>query len=241
MFKYFCTLLISFLTAAVVMAQPVKQAAVFYKTGLKLEQKGMYYEAIAAYKKAVSLNKKYDSAYLRMGAIYTKINKADSAVIILKNAVKIIPGFSGAYFALGGIYRDIKNNPGEAINNYLNALKTDSANKVIFYSLAWCSNAKKYYREAVKYAIKALEIDNDYKAAYNELGHAYHQLNANEECIAQFKKNLAVSVNDLPLLYTGYCYLELKQKDEALKMYEELKKINPRMAEGLKRKIDAMQ
>jgi tetratricopeptide (TPR) repeat protein len=241
MFKYFYTFSIGILIAAFTMAQPVKQATVFYKNGGMLEEKGMYYEAIAAYKKTISLNKRYDSAYLKMGALYTKINKPDSAIIILKNAVKIIPGFSGAYSALGSIYRDIKNDPGEAINNYLNALKTDSTNKVILYSLAWCNNAKKYYREAIKYGIKALEIDNNYKAAYGELGHAYHQLNANEECIAQFKKNLAISVNDLPLLYSGYCYIELKQKDEALKIYEALKKTNARMAEGLKKKIDAVQ
>ncbi|WP_462254044.1 tetratricopeptide repeat protein [Ferruginibacter sp.] len=241
MFKYFYTFSIGILITAFTMAQPPKQAIAFYKTGVRFQEKGMFYEAIAAYKKAISLNKKYDSAYLRTGAIYTKINKADSAIIILKNAVKVIPDFSKGYIELGNIYRDIKSNPDEAITNYLNALKTDSTNKVIFYSLAWCNNAKKYYREAIKYGIKALEIDNDYKAAYNELGHAYHQLNANEECIAQFKKNLAVSINDLPLLYTGFCYTELKQKDEALKIYEELKKINARMAEGLKRKIDAMR
>jgi hypothetical protein len=33
----------------------------------------------------------------------------------------------------------------------------------------------------------------------------------------------------------------LNQKDAALKMYEALKKINPKMAEGLKKKIDAKQ
>ncbi len=240
MFKYFYIFSIGILITDFTMAQPPKQAIALYKKGVLLEEKGMFYEAIAAYKKAISLNKKYDSAYLRTGAIYTKINKADSAIIILKNALKLIPGFSQGYIALGNIYRDIKNNPDEAIVNYKSALKTDSTNKVIFYSLAWCNNAKKYFREAIKYGIKALEIDNDYKPAYNELGHAYHQLNANEECIAQFKKNLAVSVNDLPLLYTGYCYTELKQKDEALKIYEELKKINARMAEGLKRKIDGL-
>jgi tetratricopeptide (TPR) repeat protein len=240
MFKYFYTFFMGILIAAFTMAQPPKQAVALYKTGVKFEEKGMFYEAIAAYKKAISLNKKYDSAYLRTGAVYTKINKPDSAVIILKTAVKVIPGFSKGYTELGNIYRDIKNNPDEAIINYTKALKTDSTNKVIYYSLAWCNNTKKYYREAIKYGIKALEIDNNYKAAYNELGHAYHQLNANEECIAQFKKNLAVSVNDLPLLYTGFCYTELKQKDEALKIYEELKKINPKMAEGLKRKIDGL-
>jgi tetratricopeptide (TPR) repeat protein len=241
MLKYFVASVIGIFSAFYSIAQPLKQAAVFYKNGIKFKEKGLYYEAIAAFKKAITLNKKNDSAYLQTALIYATINKADSAIIILKNAVKIIPGFSSAYITLGNIYRDNKNNQDEAIVNYLNALTTDSANKEIFYGLAWSNNAKKYYREAIKYGIKALEIDNNYKAAYNELGHAYHQLNAYEECIAQFKKNLAISVNDLPLLYSGYCYTELKQKEEALKIYEQLKNINARMAEGLKKKIDAIK
>ena len=57
----------------------------------------------------------------------------------------------------------------------------------------------------------------------------------------QFKKNLAISVNELPMLYSGYSYIELNQKENALKMYEELNKLNPRMATALKKKLDTMQ
>ncbi len=241
MFKCFVIFLPAVFGACMLWAQPVKQAAAFLNKGIKFEERGLFNDALAAYKRAVLLDKKYDSAYLKLGLLYTKINKADSAIIIYKNALKVLPGFAGANIAMGNIYRDIKRKPDEAIANYLQALKTDSTNKETYYSLAWCNNAKGYYREAVKYAIKALDIDNNYKAAYNELGHAYHKLNANDEAILQFKKNLSISINELPLLYSGYCYIEMKQKDEALKMYEALKKINARMAEGLKRKIDALQ
>ncbi|MEY2916584.1 MAG: hypothetical protein RIS73_298 [Bacteroidota bacterium] len=241
MIKYSSTVLIGIITTLFATAQPVKQATVFFKAGVNFEEKGLFNEAVASYKKATVLNKKYDSAYLRQALLYTKISKADSAIIVLKNAAKQKPGFVDAFITMGNIYRDIKNEPDEAITNYLMALNIDSTNKVTFYSLAWCYNSKKYFREAIRYAIKALEIDNNYKPAYNELGHAYNQLKAYDECIAQFKKNLAVSVNELPLLYSAFSYLELNQKDAALKMYEALKKINPKMAEGLKKKIDAKQ
>jgi len=241
MLKYFFILSIGVLTAVCVMAQPVKKATAFFNSGLKLKENGMYKEAITSFKKAIALNKKYDSAYLEMGMLYVKISKTDSAVLVLKNAVKINPAFAKAYVALGDIYRDYIKNTDEAITNYLNALKTDSTSKETFYNLAWCYNTKEYYREAVKYAVKALEIDNNYKPAYNELGHAYRQLKAFEEAVAQFRKNLAISVNELPLLYSGYCYLELNQKENALKMYEELNKLNTKMAAVLKKRIDAAQ
>jgi tetratricopeptide (TPR) repeat protein len=241
MLKHYSAFIVCILIAGFLMAQPVKKASTFFQNGVKLRDKGLYNEAITSFKKAIALNKKYDSAYLEMGMIYAKISQADSAITVLKNAVTIIPDFAGAYIALGNIYRDVKNNQNEAITNYLNALKIDSTNKITLYSLAWSNNAKQYYREAVKYALKALALDNNYKPAYNELGHAYRQLNAYEEAIAQFRKNLAVSYNELPLLYIGYCHLELNQKDEALKVYEELKKTNVKMAEGFKKKIDAKQ
>lgn len=241
MLKYFFTLLVGVLTTVVVMAQSAKKATAFFNSGIKLKESGMFLEAIASFKKAIALNKKYDSAYLELGMLYVKVSKADSAVMTLKNAVKINSGFTNAYIAMGNIYRDYIKNADEAIVNYLSALKNDSSNKVTCYSLAWCYNSKEYYREAVKYAIKALEIDNNYKPAYNELGHAYRKLGAYEEAVAQFKKNMAVSVNELPYLYSGYCYVELKQKENALLMFDELNKLNPKMAEALKKRIDALQ
>jgi tetratricopeptide (TPR) repeat protein len=241
MLKHCSAFIACILMACILMAQPVKKAGTFFQNGIKLGNKGLYNEAISSFKKAIALNKKYDSAYLEMGMTYAKISKPDSAIMVLKNAVTIMPGFANAYIAMGNIYRDVKKNQDEAIANYLSALNIDSTNKVTLYSLAWSNNAKQYYREAVKYALKALAIDNNYKPAYNELGHAYRQLNAYEEAIVQFRKNLAVSYNELPLLYIGYCHLELNQKDEALKVYEELKKTNVKMAEGLRKKIDAKQ
>jgi superkiller protein 3 len=241
MLKYFYTFLAGILSVTLVTAQPAKQATVFYKNGLAFEQKAMFNEAIASFKKAISLNKKYDSAYLEAATVYSKISLPDSAIWLLNSAIKTNPAFANGYAAIGSIYRNDKKNIDTAIIYYLKAVQKDSLNKLFFTDLAWCYNAKENYREAVKYGVKALDIDNNYKSAYNELGHAYRALKAYEECIAQFKKNLAISVNELPLLYSGYCYTELHQKEDALKIYEALNKLNPKMASALKKKIDAMQ
>jgi tetratricopeptide (TPR) repeat protein len=146
-----------------------------------------------------------------------------------------------AHIALGNVYRDYKPNYDSAIICYKNALKTDSLDKATYYSLAWCYNAKKEYEKTIPYGIKALEIDNNYRQAYNELGHAYRRAGKFAEAIAQFRKNRSISVVDLAILYSGFCYTELKDKEGALKEYEELKKINEKMATSLKKAIDMMQ
>ena len=239
--KYFYLLTVFVFTSLMAMAQLPKQAVVLYKKAGELREKGMFNEAIASYTNALAIDKKYDSAYLQLAQLYTSINQADNAVRVLKEAVSQVPGFTTAHITLGNLYRDNFKDYAEAINSYQAALQTDSTDKTIYYGLAWCNNAKQYYRDAIKYAIKALDIDNNYIPAYNELGHAYRQLKAYDECIVQLKKNLAISVNQVPLLYTGFCYTELKQKDEALKVYETLNKLNPKMAEALKNMIDKMQ
>ncbi|MBS1509645.1 MAG: tetratricopeptide repeat protein [Bacteroidetes bacterium] len=220
-------------------AQPGKQAALWLKKAQLQEGQGLTPQAIVSYNKAIALNKNLDSAYIKLALLYARITQPDSAVTVLKKAVKHKPSFTAAYLLMGNIYRDNMQKYDEAIGSYLEALKTDSTNTLTIYGVAWCYNAKKEYHEAIKYALKALDIDNNYKPAYNELGHAYRQLGAFDECINALKQRLAVSYNDLPMLYIGYCYMELKKKDDAYNTYEELKKHNDNMAGALKKKLDA--
>lgn len=241
MVKYFLAVVISTLTTAGVMAQPNPKAVPFFKVARQYSAKGQFNDAITAYKKAIAIDKKFDSANLELSSLFLKISMNDSAIAVLKRAIKVKPAFIDAHILLGIIYRDYIKKSDDAILNFTNAYKIDSTNKLILYSLAWCNNDKGYYREAIKYGIKALEVDNSYRPAYNELAHAYRGLKAYQEGIDQFKKNIAISVNEQPLYYSGLCYLELNDKAGAEKMYEELKKINSKSADALRKKIDMKQ
>jgi len=145
-----------------------------------------------------------------------------------------------ALVALGKVYRDYTQNLDSALKYYQLAAATDNKNKEIFYSIAWTYNAKGEFDSAIEYGKKALEVDNDYKPAYSEMAHAYRRVGKYAEAIEQFKKNLAISTVDLALLYSGYCYTELKNKEGAMEMYESLNKVNEKMATSLKRVIDKM-
>lgn len=213
----------------------------FYRSGVQLKNQGKLVEALGAFRQAIRMDKKMDSAYYEIGLFHAQTTTPDSAVWYFKKALSIKPTMAVAHLALGNYYRDIRPNFDSALTCYFNALKTDSLNKVTYYSIAWCYNAKKENEKAIPYAIKALDIDNNYKAAYNELGHAYRRTGKFKEAIEQFKKNLSVSVVDLAILYTGFCYAELKDKENALLQYEELKKVNEKMAVSLKKRIDAIQ
>lgn len=218
-----------------------KTAAYYYKSGVQLKDSNKIPEAIAAFNKAVSLNRNFDSAYFELGNLYLKPGTVNNSILLYGNTLAVNPEFVGALAALGKVYKDFKQNLDSAHYFYNAAAKLDSTNKEIFYSLAWVHNALKEYDLAIPYAVKALEIDNNYRPAYGELGHAYNASKQYKEAIKQFQKNLAVSVVDLAYLYSGYCYTEINDKEGALKQYEGLKKVNEKMAQALKKKIDSMQ
>ncbi len=238
--KKILLLSISIFTISAVFAQ-LYSAKGFYKSGLDLKNKNMFLEAMAAFKKAITLDKKFDSAYLEMGTIYAKTTRPDSAVWYYNKAISISPLMATAHVALGNYYRDSKPNYDSALICYNNALKTDSLNKVTYYSIAWCYNARGEHDNAIPYAVRSLELDNNYRPAYGELGHAYRRTGKFKEGIEQFQKNLAISVVDVAILYSGFCYTELNDKEGAMRQYEELRKVNEKMAVSLKKKIDTMK
>lgn len=241
MSKLFSAFIICMALTGVVHAQPVSKAEPLYKKARQLQDQGMYPEAVSIYKKAIIADKKYDSSHLALASIYLRMTQNDSAVLVLKAAVKNKPSFTAAYELLGMVYRDYIKNSAEAMVHYTNAVKLDSTNKATWYALAWCCNDLKKYDEAIAYSLRALDIDNSYRPAYNEMGHAYRRLGNFKEAIATFKKRLDISVSDLPLYYSGLCYIELKDKEGAMQVYDQLVKLNEKSAGALKKRIDALQ
>lgn len=224
-----------------VQAQPASKALPFYQKAQQQKQQGMFLDAVAAYKKAIIADKNFDSAHIALADLYLLISQTDSAVKVLKAAIKNKPAFTAAHKLMGKVYRDYTKNSAEAIVYYTNAAKYDSTDKETWYSLAWCSNDLKKYDEAVKYAIKALDIDNGYRPAYNEMGHAFRKLGTYKEAIEVFRQRINISVQEQPLYYSGLCYIELKDKEGAQKIYEELLKIQGKSAVALKKRIDELQ
>lgn len=220
-----------------------------YKAGLAYKQAANYQEALNSFTRAVSINKNFDSAYAEIGTLYFGSGNIDLSIANYKKALSINPNLTPALVGMGKVYRDAMKTTDTAVNNrrldsaiyFFNAAeKMDKNDKEIYYALAWIYNARQEYEKAIPNAIRSLEIDNLYKPAYGELGHAYRALKKYTECIEQLKKNLAVSVMDVALLYSGFCYIELKDKQGAMQQYEGLLKVNEKMAAGLKKRIDAM-
>ena len=103
-----------------------------------------------------------------------------------------------------------------------------------------CYNDMEKYNSAVPYLNKAIEIDSKYVSAITELGYSDYALENYDDALVQFKKALAIDKTELSFYYAGLCYVGKKQKNDALKMYDELKVMKSDYADKLKKKIDAL-
>jgi tetratricopeptide (TPR) repeat protein len=219
---------------------PREKAKEFYRTAMAYKEKEMFTEALITFNKAIRVDNTFDSAYVEAGNLYLRTNSFDTARMNFRKAVELSPKMVSANLALAKLYRDYIPNYDSSIYLYNVALKADSLNKEIYHGLAWCYNAKQEYEKSIPYSVRALEIDNGYRKAYGELGHSFAKLKWYAQAVEQFKKNLAISVVDMALYYSGLAYTQLNDKENALKQYETLKPLNDRMATSLKKTIDKM-
>jgi len=244
------TILLSFLCLSIFgsFAQRNPKAMAFYRSALAYKNKNMLPEAQVAFKKALALDKTLDSAHVELGFICLRFIKNDSAVYHYKKAIAINPKNTMAWFSLGLLYRDTKPNYDSAIycskrilddDSALN-IRNDSLHKLCLYTIAWCYNSKKEYPKALQYSSKLLDFDNSHRLGYNEMANGIKIGKQYEEGIVLLKKYLAVAELEQPLYYLGLIYTELKNKDDAQLVYEKLLKVNPKMAEGLKKRIDKL-
>ena len=222
------------------------KAYTYYLSGIAYKNKSKFPEAHVAFKKAISLDKKLDSAYVEIGFLNMRTSKYDSASYNFYKALSINREYVMAYYGLGLLFRDSKAKYDSSILCFsmvlgidsTRNLRDDSIHRISYYSIAWCYNTLKNYDKAIYYAAKALEVDNNYRPAYGELGHAFHASQKYEEAVIQFKKNIAISPVDLSIFYLGMVYNEMKNKEAAWQQVEALKPLNPRLAESLKKNIE---
>ncbi|MBL0146124.1 MAG: tetratricopeptide repeat protein [Chitinophagaceae bacterium] len=220
-------------------SQKPKTADAYYAEGLAFLEQNKLQDALSSFNKAITKNTKHYKAYTQAGLILVRLNNKEDALTCLKTAIKLKKDNAIAYNGLGVLYKNVIGKPDSSLFYFkkLVLLNADTSAE-INYNIGWSFNALQLQDSAIVYLKKALAINNDYRPAYREIAYSYHKLKKYNEAIEQFNKNIAVSKIDLPYFYIGMCYLELNQKENALKTYEELKVINPKLAESLKKKID---
>ncbi len=211
---------------------------IFYKKGFSENELGRYNDAIISLTQASRIYAEDAGCYTELGYAYTKLENADEALVNYRKAVELSPASAVGYNGMGDVYKDIKKDAAEALKHYLKALEINPDNKKANYCIGWCYNDLDKYTEAVPYLKKAIEIDSRYVSAITELGYSDYALEHYDDALAQFKKAINIDKTELAVYYSGLCYVGLKQKPDAVKMYNDLKGMSSDYADKLRKKIN---
>ena len=86
---------------------------------------------------------------------------------------------------------------------------------------------KKKYDEAIIQYKKVIEINSNYKNAYNNLGLCYKNIKKYAEAIIQFKKAIEIEYNYKNAYYNlGHCYLDIKKYEDAIIQFKRVIEID---------------
>ncbi len=242
MTKRLVFLAIIFLATQTVKAQPPKKAVEAYNQAMQLVSQTKFADALGFFKTATDLYPRYYQAYLQAAITFSKLGVIRDAVFCFNKAIELKPDYCEAYIACGTFYKEARNRSDSSLMYYEKALKHNCAsNDTLKFNLGWCYNDKKQYDKAMLYLKQALEHKPDYRNAINEISFSFRKSEKMEEGIAYFQELYDTHKVDLALYYVGMFYIELKQKDKATAVADELKKIQSRLAPSMQKRIDAMQ
>ena len=189
---------------------------------VQLEQ---YDEAIEHYQTAININpdNKWTAIVCQaLGAIYAQIlENYEAALELFRMASILDPESANAYINIGDVYFD-KGELDNAIKNYLEAIKLNDQDPRAFGKCAIALWENDYVEESIIAYTKAIELDNEYELAYNNLGVAYLDGIGNaKEAAKNFERAVEINPNyTLGYFNLGRSYQQLGETQKAIDAYQ---------------------
>ncbi|HJR07464.1 MAG TPA: tetratricopeptide repeat protein [Pyrinomonadaceae bacterium] len=155
-----------------------------YSLGQIYEEQGNYKEAIAAYKRAVTL--KVDesmgedpntilSAYYNLANVYAVTNDHAQAIATFQEVIRRLPKVATTHYNVG-LSQAALGKHREAIASFNEAIRLKPDYSEAYYNLGVAHSKLEDYPQAIAAFKKALEINPDYAQAHYNLGVAYYML-----------------------------------------------------------------
>ena len=148
------------------------EVIVYLFRGTDFSNKGKLDEAVAEFKKAVSINPSLIEAYLSLGIVYVRKGMLDEAIAEWKKAITINPNLTNAHLNLGVAYHS-KGMVDDAITEYKKALSINPNFAEANYNLGIAYGSKGMLDEEIAEYKKAISINPNFADAYHNLAMAY--------------------------------------------------------------------
>ncbi len=215
--------------ASVPLTTSSDEARAAYLEGRDLQEQLRNREAAGAFKRAVELDKNFAMAHFGRAATAQSTAEFWAA---LDRAVELAEGASeGERLRIllfnAGVRNDIAKR-----NEYAKALvAAHPDDERALNQVAGVYFGDQDWPEAIDYYNRAIEVDADYPAPYNNLGYAYRFTGAYDDAEKAFKKYIKL-IPDEPNPYDSYAELLMKtgRYEESIKHYKEALEKEPSFA-----------
>src|SRR5574338_521794 len=218
--KYLFTL--GLLSLSVIYCAAQTTAKEWFDKGTSLKKDQKYTDAVAAFKKAVTLQASYGEAWHQLGWCYNELEQYNDALDALKKEEMNNPkDKASTNFEMGYAYEGLKKYD-EALSRFNSAISLDGEYGLAYKERGNCYYKKKDYEKALddfnKYTSLAEDIE-DATFYYNK-GWSENELGKYSDAVESLKK--CVEIDDTysdAFSELGYAYYELNMNDESIANY----------------------
>lgn len=209
-------------------------AAAYLDQGTKYRETDDFPRAIAALRKAISLDPSLTAAHFQLGVAYYQAHQYQNALAALQQANRLEPHDPDQLFWLGATFYQLKQYP-DALPVFQEAVRLNRTNADNWHWLGETyMNGFGQYDKAVVAFVESRGLDPTDAKNHNELGLAYDHLQQYEKALAEFKE--AARLKPAEPLYQsnlGIAYMRLNRKDEAQQIYRKLATLDKTKAQAL--------
>ena len=220
---------------------PITDYQFYYRRGYSYNALKRYDSAITALNRSLDLNDKYTNTWLELGFAYTRLKKADEAISNFNKAKELDPASHVPLNGIAEVYRDVIKDREEAMNWYKKSLEVKPRESKACYGMGYCLNTQGKCTEAIPYLRTAIEQESTYTAAYVELGYALYKTGKYDEAITNLRQALTLNnANENARYYLTLVYIARRDKTNAQKTVDELRKLSSKYTAELQAKVDGM-
>lgn len=155
-------------------------------SNLALIYKNNHKEAIKLFKKAISINPRYNEAYINLANLHRKLGHYDQALAVVYKSLELCPQHAETYRTIGSIYKEI-GNLDKALAYTLKSLELNPNSPATQINLGDIYRAQGNLDQALVFTKKSLEIKPDNPIAYLNLSTIYQNIGDIEKSLGYLR------------------------------------------------------
>jgi tetratricopeptide (TPR) repeat protein len=204
-----------------------QSATLWYNLALAEADAGDVSAAIGHYRRAISVNPRYQAAFVNLSNLLRRQGKYQDALDLMTRSVALDPNDTDSWTSLGNIYEEMGMLQ-YATNAYRKAVSLSPKNALAVINLGAAFQLSGDLKEAQQQYERALELAPNELSTYCNLSMVLFQQHRSAEAIRLLKKGLAIDPK-FPTAYfdLGVIYEERGDKAQAIAMYKRALDLSP--------------